>query len=54
MDFNALWQDIQDRAKRYYAIAIEYFQGLDRMEMYAWGVFGLGFLLFLVGFIIWL
>lgn len=61
VDFQELWEQVQEKlndlieqSKEWPDIAREYFTNLSRMELYVWAGFGLGFVLFIVGFFVWL
>lgn len=61
VDFQELWERTQERlnalleqSKEWPDIAKDYFRDLSRMEIYGWAGFGVGFIIFIVGFVIWL
>ena len=47
-------QDSIESARDFPPKAKDYFSALSQMEYYGWGVFALGFVLFIVGVIVWL
>lgn len=52
MDFQQLNQQLNEALNRWWNATIDYFSNLNQMEMYGWGAFGFGFILFIVGLIL--
>lgn len=49
MDLQQLNQQVTDALNRWLQGVAAYFSDLSQMEMYGWGAFGLGLVLFVVG-----
>ncbi len=52
MDLNQLNQQINVAVNRWLQATVEYFSNLSQMEMYGWGAFCLGFVLFIIGILL--
>lgn len=50
MDVQQLLDQLNDALNRWWQETVAYFSDLSRMEEYGWIAFGVGFLLFVLGF----
>lgn len=52
MDLQQLNQQMNEALNRWLQEVTAYFSNLSQVEMYGWGAFGCGFVLFVVGLIL--
>jgi len=52
MDVQQLNQQLNEALNRWWNETVEYFANLSQQELYGWGAFGVGFILFVTGLVL--